>query len=129
MSSDQPSEERHSADLTHFERGVLDALAENFGSNRRKFLRQIEGLKVVERENTGHGFYTRVKVDGSECRAIPINMVGGTFKIAGIDEEIGIILWEKEGFLSQIEGFSYGDPIFQNLSLEELKYGSEIGGI
>jgi hypothetical protein len=111
-------------EFTDFERKALDVIAECFGSDADKFLRQVDASEVIDRINTIHGFYTRVRADRSACEPLPITDSGGHFEVADIEHGVGVILWGEDGYLDQIEGFGYGADVFAGKDLSKLKFVS-----
>ena len=112
-------------DFTDFERKALDVIAGSFGPHADTLRKQIDASQVIDRINTIHGFYTRIKVDRSACGALPVAQTdGGYFEVEGIEHGVGVILWYEDGFLSDIEGFGYGEDVFEGIDLSGLKFVS-----
>lgn len=116
-------------EFTAFEKAALNALAALFGIEAGKFLAQVNASRVVDRINTIHGFYTRVLADRSLCQRLPLSGKGGSFEVESIEHGIGVLLWEKDGYLETIEGYSYGGDALLGLSLADLRFmGTEQPG-
>ncbi len=97
------------SDLTDFERKALDSIASLFGPDEGGFRLQVANARVLDRINTGHGFHTRIEVDRAACLPLPIGRRGGDFEVESIPAGIGVVLWDDHGYLSAIEGFTYGE--------------------
>jgi hypothetical protein len=109
-------------EFTAFETAALNAISALFGTEADRFLAQVNASKVVDRINTAHGFYTRVLVDRSHCQPLPLREKGGSFDVEGIKHGIGVLLWEDDGYLETIEGYSYGGDPLLGRSLADLKF-------
>ncbi|MEM8849745.1 MAG: hypothetical protein AAGE03_06880 [Pseudomonadota bacterium] len=100
-------------EFTSLEDAVLHALAPQLGEWEATYLRQLESAAAADRINTGVGFYTRVRVDTSACAPLPHGLsknersiAGDHFSVREFDHGLGIILWEAQGFLQTIEGYT-----------------------
>ncbi len=109
-------------DLTDFEQKAPAAIAELFGPAEAAFREQIAACAVVDRINTVHGFFPRVAVDRSMCRPAPIRGKGATFEAQGVPFGLGVILWEKDGYLETIEGYTFVEPGLANVELARLRF-------
>lgn len=109
-------------EFTDFEQRALDSIAALFDANEDAFRRQVAAARVVDRINTIVGFYTRVVVDRSKCQPLNIRAEGGHFDVEGIEHGMGVVLWEEDGYLDQIEGFTYSDDPLEGVDLAELKF-------
>lgn len=113
--------------LTTFERRALDVIADCFGPDAEEFKRQIEACQVVDRVNTVVGFYTRTVVDRSAARPLPIRKGGAHFEVPGTRLGWGmtVILWDDDdGYLSTIEGVTYGEDDLNGQELLDLDFVS-----
>jgi len=108
--------------FTDFEKQALACISEQFGSDEQAFRDQIAASKVVDRINTIVGFYTRVFVDRSLCRPLPVGLKGEHFEVDQVQHGVGIVLWEEDGYLETIEGFTYDDDPFEGRDLANLKF-------
>jgi len=113
-------------DFTDFEVRVLDCLAALFGKDEAAFREQVAVAKVVDRINTIHGFYTRVAIDRAACRPLEVQYKGGSFDIEGFEHGLGVVLWDEDGYLSQIEGFGYSSDMFADIDLAKLRFAKLI---
>lgn len=70
---------------------------------------QLSVATVVDRENTGAGFFTTISVP-ADATPIPISepLSGETHaRIPGLKPGLGFVLFFKEGRLETLEGFTY----------------------
>lgn len=112
--------------FTSLETAVLRLLVETesgqLGPEQRKALaRQLATAVVVDRDNTGHGFYTKFEVDRTAVhRLAGVSMIDApTMAMKGLGEgnSLGFILWAEDGYASTLEGFQYGDVSGQTVDL------------
>ncbi len=108
--------------FTDFETQALNSIAALFETDAAAFRQQIASARVIDRINTIVGFYTRVVVDRSNCQPLSIRGKGGHFEVEGVDLGMGIVLWDDEGYLDQIEGFTYTDDPLARVDLAGLKF-------
>jgi hypothetical protein len=108
--------------FTDFETQSLNSIAALFETDAAAFRQQITSARVIDRINTIVGFYTRVVVDRSNCQPLSIRGKGAHFEVEGVDLGMGIVLWDDEGYLNQIEGFTYSDDPLARIDLAELKF-------
>lgn len=109
-------------DFTDFERKALDSIAPLFEGAEAAFRQHVSTARVTDRINTIVGFYTRVEVDRAVCQPLPIRTKGGHFEVEGIEHGMGVVLWDDDGFLDQIEGFTYGEDQLAGRALDELRF-------
>jgi hypothetical protein len=50
-----------------------------------------------------------VIIDRSKCQPLKIRFKGGHFDVEGIEHGMRVILWDEEGYLDEIEDFTYSD--------------------
>jgi hypothetical protein len=72
---------------------------------------QLSTAKLVSRENTGAGCYTRFAVQRECSPAIQGERFhsGPETKIQGLQHGMGFILWVQEGYADCLERHSYGE--------------------
>jgi len=109
-------------DLTDFETQVLHEIAPLFGANEALFRQQVENCQVTDRVNTGSGFYTRLTLDRSSCQPLSYNQQGGHFHVDAVAHGLGIVLWDKDGYLETIEGYTMGEVSLKDMRLSSLRY-------
>ncbi|HEY2819519.1 MAG TPA: hypothetical protein VGJ06_00650 [Candidatus Acidoferrum sp.] len=99
---------------TPLEIAVIMAICEKHPSDRISIETQLAAAKVVSRENTGAGFYTRFELQRSSNVAIGGTRVqdlrnGPQVTVEGLNHGMGFILWLSEGFIDCLEGYTYDD--------------------
>lgn len=81
---------------------------------------QIAAIRVLERENTGCGFFTTLAVNRSAAAAIDSDRVLGNvwLNIRGFKDPMTFLVFMEDGFISCLEGAAVGDRTDHiNLSL------------
>lgn len=87
---------------------------------------QAERARVVERKETGVGFFCDFEVEASAPSAdgdFQISDVHG--ELSGLAHGVGFVLFIRSGRLSMLEGFTFDEPWPQHLGHFELKYDRE----
>jgi hypothetical protein len=97
--------------FTPLERAVLGAICEMHLANRAALEAQLSTAAVLNRENTGAGFYTGFVVERVSGGAIggERSRAGPQATIHGLAHGMGFILWLKEGYVDCLEGYAYGE--------------------
>lgn len=100
------------ATLTPLELAVIQTICDKYPDDQSSIAAQLSTAKVVRRENTGAGFYTYFEVQRSPDVAIgtarPRDLRDGPpATVAGLEYGMGFILWLKDGYFSNLEGYSY----------------------
>jgi hypothetical protein len=111
--------------LTEFEARALDCIAPMLSEDESAFRAQIATARVVDRINTGHGFYTRIEVDRAACPPAPsLQAAGADFEVLDVVHGVGVVLWDDNlsGYLATIEGFTYVDPGLSGRDLAALRF-------
>jgi hypothetical protein len=105
--------------LTHLERSILDAICMVERPSMPKLREVLSTAVVSTRDNTGHGFYTRLQlmvpangpwmqmIDGPSARMLHM----------GDDAVMGFILWCSERGPETLERFQYGDAAGNTVDL------------
>ena len=98
-------------DFTPLERSVLRAICEKHLADGAALEAQLSTATVLSRENTGAGFYTRFAVERASYAAIGGERLrhGPAARVEGLAHGMGFILWLKEGYADQLEGYCYGE--------------------
>jgi hypothetical protein len=81
--------------------------------------RQLEVAEVSDRENSGGGFFTTVRV-ADDAPAVDSPSVLGTTtqaRIRGLEHGFGFALFIKAGKLHMLEGFAWGPESTHDLDL------------
>ena len=108
-------------EFTDFERLALYSSAKECGPEEGAFREQVLNCRVIDRINTVVGFYTRVMVDRSVCPPVAIDFKGANFEVEHVEYGVGVILWGKDGYLGEIEGFTFGHNGLCGQSLATLR--------
>jgi hypothetical protein len=108
--------------LNRLEKAVLEEILCQAGGDALPLREQIQGAFVVDRINTGAGFYTRLQ---TERRGEPIGarIIGDVAaQIKGLSNPMIFLLWVRNGTIDQLEGASVGDSTqgvdFSNVQFE-----------
>ena len=110
--------------LTNFERRALSAIEEGFGPDASEFRHQIDACRVIDRVNTIVGFYTRTAVDRAVALPLTITHRSAHFEVPGTRYGIMVVLWGDDGYLSTIEGTTYGEDNLSGQDLVDLDFVS-----
>lgn len=99
------------SDFTQLERAVLDTICEKYPEDRAALESQLSTASVISRENTGAGFYTHFAVERLSSAVIGGGRLrnGPAARIDGLQHGMGFILWLKDGYVDQLEGFCYDE--------------------
>ncbi|MGH2483438.1 MAG: barstar family protein [Candidatus Limnocylindria bacterium] len=109
--------------LTKLEQAVLDKLLQ-LGNPTVEALRlQAEHSRVRHREYTGVGFWTEFDVSevASSAGSADFELSGVGADIPGLEHGAGFLLFVRNGYLSQLEGFTYDEPWPQDDQVFRLK--------
>ena len=113
--------------LTEFERSVMEALLAGDHAVLQALRSQLDSCKVTSREETGHGFFTRIAVEGEGVRVAGLSArirdVGA--EIEGLEHGAGFVLVVVDGYLSCLEGFSYEEPWPRRIGRYVLRYEND----
>ena len=109
--------------FTALEDAALKAICDRYAGIGDYLSPVLATAKIRERDNTGHGFYTRFDVD----RALPLPPESippvGSGPIAhmvdmGVGNMMGFILWFANGYPDCLEGFQYGASSGETVDLK-----------
>jgi len=111
--------------FTNLEAAVLRLVCETdayLTADQRQVLKsQLTTATVIDRDNTGHGFYTTFEVDRNTAPKLEgVNMIDApnmTMEGLGNGNSMGFILWAEDGYPTTLEGFQYGDLAGQTVDL------------
>lgn len=113
-------------ELTEFERAVLGKLLAGDHPVLEALRVQLRHCHVERREHTGHGFFTELEVDESAPTAptprAEARIRDVTATVAGLQHGAGFVLLVRDGYLDQLEGFSYEEPWPSTVRGFELAY-------
>jgi len=99
-------------EFTELEMSVLDMILSKNDEVSKSLKNQLLNSKVGKREYTGVGFFTDIEVKkGISPLKGKLNLYLGKVhaEIPGIAHGAGFILFVKNGFLSMLEGYTYGE--------------------
>lgn len=106
--------DRVKGDLSPFELEVLAVMLDGDHPVLASLREHVAVCRVLSREFTGVGFWTFLKVPLDTPRADigPERIVlGGVYaEIEGVEHGAGFILFVEDGYLDNLEGFTYDDP-------------------
>jgi hypothetical protein len=111
------------SNFTRLERAVLEAILRMHPHDRAALEAQFVNARVVNRENTGAGFYTHFTIARDGSAAINGERIrrGPSATIEGLQHGMGFILWLADGFADCLEGYSYGESTIY-MSLENASF-------
>jgi len=99
-------------EFTGLERAVLTAICDEQPGIAGRLRGLLATARTLERDNTGHGFYTPFEVDRSLPYVDwPQRIVSGPNVEVNVASEIllmGFVLWFEDGYPNRLEGFQYG---------------------
>jgi hypothetical protein len=110
-------------DFTHLERAILDAICDSQGEGADSLRSLLSDARPLERDNTGHGFYTTLEVgrDRPALAAKPGLLDGPIAHMLdmGAGMMMGFILWFDSGYPNCLEGYQYCDNSGDTVDLRE----------
>ncbi len=111
-------------ELTPLEAAVLEMLCAGEDPKLEVLRAQLAGVTVVGRELTGVGFFTQLQVP-ADAPTLDENV--GPFGdveavLEGVEHGAGFLLWFRNGRMSQLEGYSYGEPWPKDAGRFSLRY-------
>ncbi len=116
------------SDLTKFEMEVMNMLLDGDDDILKSLRRQFQNSKIKKREMTGCGFFLYFEIDNAD---IDETMKGKSFELGDVFVEIpgmihgaGFYLFIRDGYISDLEGFSFYEPWPEQVSDFELSYQS-----
>jgi hypothetical protein len=101
-----------SADLTPLESAVLDKMLAKSGEPFDTIRDQLAHASISSRKFTGVGFFTHFMIPSEapvrrNLARAEIDGVGA--KIPGLQDGAGFLLFIRDGVISFLEGYTYGD--------------------
>ena len=96
-----------------FEKRIIDDIIQTYPEYAERLARQYGYATVSKRTIDGRGFYTYYEIgDKTASLGDGVNLQLGEnqWNINGLEHGSDYILWIKNGFISSLEGFSYGEP-------------------
>jgi hypothetical protein len=101
-----------SADLTPLESAVLDKLLAHSGEPFDTIREQLAHASVSSRELTGVGFFTHFAIPAEapvrrDLHSAELGEISA--EIPGLENGAGFLLFIRDGVISFLEGYTYGD--------------------
>jgi len=95
-----------------FERIIIEDIIQTYPEYAEKLTRQYNSATVVGRNINSHGFYTRFEVKDKDAAIDEsVKQLGeNQWNLNDLKYGSDYILWIKNGLISCLEGFSYGEP-------------------
>jgi hypothetical protein len=100
-------------ELNDLEKAVLEKLLEGSHPVLEALRRQLPGLSVEKRQQTGAGFYTEF----AKGSAAPVLLTGRKIRFGDVQASIdslklgaGFVLFVDDGLIHMLEGYSYEEP-------------------
>jgi hypothetical protein len=111
------------SEFTHLERAILDAICSAQWEGSAALNTLLASARVIERDNTGHGFNTRFHV-GTDHPALaptsnPLNGPIAHMIDMGQGMLMGFLLWFSDGYPNCLEGYQYGDESGNQVDLRQ----------
>jgi hypothetical protein len=111
--------------LSELETAVLEKLLSGEHPVLRILRQQMNRAVLARRTLSGAGFYAELSVPPDAPRLSN----GGDFSLGDVDANIdglrygaGFVLFVKDGYLSALEGYSYGEPWPEEIRAFNLEY-------
>ncbi|MEH0197446.1 hypothetical protein V7S57_17280 [Caulobacter sp. CCNWLY153] len=108
--------------FTDLEKAALGAICDGRPAIARQLRSLLATMRLAERENTGHGFYTCFDVDKGQPPVVwPTRTLEGPTAEVAVDGKtllMGFVLWLEDGFPTCLEGFQYGTPEGEEIDLK-----------
>ena len=108
--------------LTALENAVLRAISLRVSKDAGAYVEQWLNAVVSARQNTGAGCFINLRVEkGSQLSEIdsPVGHIHAT--VSGLSRGLGFMLWLRDGWLDQLEGFSYEEST-EDINLEQASF-------
>jgi hypothetical protein len=109
--------------FTQLESAILDAICESELENPAGLKMLLDSAELTERDNTGHGFYTRFDVSRDRPALSPKSnpLDGPIAHMVDLGEGMlmGFLLWFSDGYPNCLEGYQYGDKSGKTVDLRQ----------
>ena len=110
-------------EFTNLEEAALAAICDLYPQIGDEIRNLVATARSVERDNTGHGFFTSFEIDRTNSAITwPYRFVDGpTCEIQVGDQVLimGFILWLEAGFPNCLEGFQFGTKSGGEIDLKQ----------
>ena len=109
--------------FTPLETRVLDLIGLSSGQLVEPLRALVQRAQVIKRDNTGHGFYTRMSIEEPVKPLIwPERLITGPDISVRVDRYTlwrGTILWLNDGIPACLEAYQYCTPTGGDIDLKE----------
>ena len=105
--------------FNELENAVMELIRNENGELGEAIYQQFTISGVLSREYTGAGFFLNFKIDEKATSAIRrgrLVISGPEAEIEGLEYGAGFTLFVSDGFITTLEGFSYGEPWPQDIT-------------
>jgi hypothetical protein len=110
-------------DLTSQEKAVLREMGKQLSPEDQNALEtQLAGASVRNRENTGAGFFTYFNTMAAPKVQADVRGCNVTAKIPNLKYGLGFILWLTDGYMDNLEGYTFGPESTEGMELEALTF-------
>ena len=107
--------------LTELEPTILKFLLDNAPEHRDVLMHQLASSALESRDYTGVGFFTNFVIEESAPKCSISNFELGDLSVTISGQDCGCILFIKDGVVSFLEGFTYGDDWPSTEHIEKLE--------
>jgi hypothetical protein len=120
--------------FTDLETAVLHAIFAETPEIQESLERQFSSARLLERENSGVGFFTTIAVPDDVPAVSTPSPLGQEVaaNIVGLEHGMGFLLFMQDGRLHVLEGFTYDDSTseldFEHMKFEVVKVHVDRGG-
>ena len=95
--------------LNKLEKAVLEEILRQAPADRFSLEEQLRGASALGRNNTGVGFYTRLR-PGETTKRIGAKVIGNVFAdIKGLNHPMTFVLFIRDGLMDTLEGATTDD--------------------
>lgn len=86
--------------------------------------RQLDAAIVIQRENSGGGFFTTISVANSAPKLSSSSVLGceTQARVDGLQYGLGFVLFIKRGMLHMLEGFAWGPETTASFDLSHMSF-------
>lgn len=118
-------------ELTQLERAVLEKLLAGEHPALAVLRKQADGVTAESRTQSGVGFSTRLRVPHGSPRAAlsreRVHLGDVEADIPGLEHGAGFVLFIEDGYLTALEGYTYGEQWPTDDRRARLKYTATSG--
>lgn len=112
--------------LNEIERRVLKMILHGDHPILAQLRQQLARCQVVNREWTGSGFFTELKVardcDAADTKKDNVHFGDVVAEIEGVRHGMGFVMQVVSGYLASLEGYTFEESCRRNPRLFELRY-------